>query len=107
MIARGPDQEIWFVMESGRTGKVTPAGLVTEFDEGIGAQYSRYANAMVTGPDGSLWIAGAYYGIFRITINAPIGAPVEVPVASHVSLFGMIIVVLALGLLALVGRRRA
>jgi len=48
-----------------------------------------------------------YYGIFRITINAPIGAPVEVPVASHVSLFGMIIVVLALGLLALVGRRRA
>ena len=107
MIARGPDQEIWFVMESGRTGKVTPAGLVTEFDEGIGAQYSRYANAMVTGPDGSLWIAGAYYGIFRITINAPIGAPVEVPVASHVSLFGMIIVVLVLGLLALVGRRRA
>jgi hypothetical protein len=70
-ITAGPDGNVWFTEYSGnRIGRITPAGIVTEFSTGIaGATPGRVA----AGPDGNLWFTG-FNGIGRIT---PLGVVTE------------------------------
>src|SRR5262249_43079039 len=53
-ITRGPDGNLWFTESlAGRIGRITPAGVVTEFSAGItpGGQPAE----ITAGPDGNLW----------------------------------------------------
>lgn len=50
-ITAGPDGNLWFT-ETERIGRITPAGTVTEFGEGLGHAY-----AITAGPDGNVWFA--------------------------------------------------
>jgi len=61
-VAAGPDGNVWFTeSNSGKVGRITPAGVITEFQvPGILAGLL----AIVSGPDGALWFTG---GLFRIT----------------------------------------
>jgi len=62
-IAAGPDGNVWFAELAGRIGRITPAGIITEFapDEHVSLGY-----AITSGPDGNLWFrAGGEVG--RIT----------------------------------------
>jgi YD repeat-containing protein len=53
-IARGPDGNVWFTEEtSGKIGKMTPAGLTTEYAVPFGGGSS--LGGITTGPDGNLW----------------------------------------------------
>jgi streptogramin lyase len=53
-ITRGPDGNLWFTENSaGRIGRITPAGVVTQFSAGLtpGSQPAE----ITAGPDGNLW----------------------------------------------------
>src|SRR5262245_47706049 len=53
-IARGPDGNLWFTESlAGRIGRITPAGVITEFFAGItpGSQPAE----ITAGPDGNPW----------------------------------------------------
>src|SRR5262245_66477187 len=53
-ITRGPDGNLWFTESlAGRIGRITPAGVVTEFSAGItpGSQPAE----ITAGPDGNPW----------------------------------------------------
>ncbi len=51
-IAAGPDGALWFteLQHGGKIGRITTAGVITEFSNGIGNFYG-----ITTGPDGELW----------------------------------------------------
>ena len=53
-ITRGPDGNLWFTEAlAGKIGRITPAGVITEFSAGI---TPNSAPAGITrGPDGNLW----------------------------------------------------
>ena len=54
-IALGPDGNLWFTeMAGNKIGKITPAGVVTEYTCGTGPVN------IVAGPDGNLWFAEKY-----------------------------------------------
>src|SRR5438046_681415 len=53
-IAAGPDGNVWFTEALGnRIGRITSAGVVTEFSTGIFP--NGYPAAIAAGPDGNLW----------------------------------------------------
>jgi len=52
-ITAGPDGNLWFAEQAGRIGRITPAGVVTEFSNGITADSRPFA--ITAGPDGNLW----------------------------------------------------
>jgi hypothetical protein len=53
-IAAGPDGNLWFAEYFGnRIGRITPAGVVTEFSAGISPGSG--LGAITAGPDGNLW----------------------------------------------------
>ena len=56
-IAAGPDGNVWFTEPVGRVGKITPAGVVTEFAAGItpGMTPGSHPQAIASGPDGNIW----------------------------------------------------
>ena len=65
-IAAGPDGNMWFTEESGRIGRITPAGRVTEFSSGITAGAT--PGAIAAGPDGNVWfIEGRRAAVARAT----------------------------------------
>ena len=70
-ITAGPDGNLWFTEYDGdRIGRITPAGVVTEFSAGITAGAG--PRGIAAGPDGNLWFtefAGDRIG--RITPPAP------------------------------------
>jgi uncharacterized repeat protein (TIGR01451 family) len=71
-IAAGPDGNLWFTEIFGnRIGRITPAGVVTEFSEGISPppQYSMSGlSGIAAGPDGNVWFTEGYLNrIGRIT----------------------------------------
>ena len=75
-ITLGPDSALWFAGVPGEMGRITTAGVVTEFtvpDIPVpGASSSTPATvvtpyAITTGPDGALWFTGASNEIGRIT----------------------------------------
>ena len=51
-IAAGPDGNMWFT-ERHRIGRITPAGVITEFSEGIFLPFG--SSGIAAGPDGNLW----------------------------------------------------
>lgn len=78
-IAVGPDGNLWFT-EGGRAkvGRITTAGLVTEFDLPSGASSP---NSITAGPDGNLWFTLEWQGnIGRIT---PAGEVTLFPLANR------------------------
>ncbi len=67
-IAAGPDGALWFTGVQGEVGRITTAGVVTEF----AAASAGTGSAIATGPDGSLWFTvpngnGVYASVARIT----------------------------------------
>lgn len=52
-IAAGPDGNMWFT-ESLGIGRVTPAGVITEFSAAISADSGLF-EGIAAGPDGNLW----------------------------------------------------
>jgi len=66
-IAWGPDSNIWFTeFWTGRIGRMTPAGKVTEFPGG------QSLRGIVAGPDKNLWFVQADFnhtGIVRMTVS--------------------------------------
>jgi streptogramin lyase len=66
-ITRGPDGNLWFTESlAGRIGRITPAGVVTEFTQGLtpGCQPAQ----ITAGPDGNLWFTEQFSDrIGRIT----------------------------------------
>lgn len=77
-ITAGPDGNLWFTeYGSGRIGRITPSGVVTEFPVGP------VSNSIAVGPDGNLWfpdISGKR--IVRIT---PAGAATAFPTQANES----------------------
>jgi streptogramin lyase len=74
-IAAGPDGNIWFTEAgAGRIGRMTPAGIITEFP--IPGGQAGSPRGIVAGPDGNLWFieAGRMTAIGKIT---PSGAITE------------------------------
>ena len=51
-VAGGPDGNVWFTDQSGKVGKITPAGTVTQFavPTPFGAPFD-----ITAGPDGNIW----------------------------------------------------
>jgi streptogramin lyase len=80
-ITWGPDGNIWFTeFWSGRVGRMTPAGVVTEF-----SLPTPNPRGIVTGPDHNLWIAEGglqHESIARMTIK---GEVTEFPLGSDVN----------------------
>jgi streptogramin lyase len=70
-ITAGPDGNLWFTEVNSKVGRITPAGVVTEFSSG----FSRFLRSSITaGPDGNLWFTGGGPLINRIT---PAGVATE------------------------------
>ncbi|MEX2106528.1 MAG: hypothetical protein WD810_06475 [Solirubrobacterales bacterium] len=56
-LVAGPDGNVWFTHYGNEgvgpaVGRITPAGVITEFREGLGGGYPQ---SLVVGPDGNLW----------------------------------------------------
>jgi len=68
-ITAGPDGNLWYTsFNSSRIGRVTPAGLVTEFEAGSNPNSGPVG--ITVGPDGNLWYAMKNAGLIgRITPN--------------------------------------
>lgn len=74
-ITRGPDGNVWFTEElSQRVGRITPAGVVTEF-----AVPGQVLAGIATGPDGNLWIVDSAGTIFKMNPAGSILATFAVP----------------------------
>jgi streptogramin lyase len=55
-ITPGPDGNLWFVEEGGgNVGRITEAGVITEFSVVPALTVGAALRAIVTGPDGNLW----------------------------------------------------
>ncbi|MDX6698579.1 MAG: virginiamycin lyase [Solirubrobacteraceae bacterium] len=52
-IAAGPDGNLWFAELGDAIGRITPAGVITEFSAGINSPAS--PSGIAAGPDGNLW----------------------------------------------------
>src|SRR5689334_18027969 len=53
-IAAGPDGNLWFTeSDVNRIGKITPAGVITEYSAGISPSSGPFG--ITAGPDGNLW----------------------------------------------------
>jgi streptogramin lyase len=82
-ITAGPDGNLWFVENAASSpvaaiGRITPAGIVTEFQQPSLIGYP-YPISITTGPDGNLWFTESAGGIGRIT---PAGMITEFPLTS-------------------------
>ncbi|MFN2541564.1 MAG: hypothetical protein ABR514_05255, partial [Chthoniobacterales bacterium] len=49
-ITAGADGNLWFTEGTGKIGRITPDGVITEFGSDLGSLYS-----IAAGPDGNLW----------------------------------------------------
>jgi streptogramin lyase len=76
-IAAGPDGNLWFIEpEEGRIGRITPAGVITEFSVTGGP------TDITAGPDGNLWFAEQ--GGNRIGRITPLGVVTEFSASSTI-----------------------
>lgn len=76
LAAGSPDGNVWFTTWDG-VGRITPAGVVTEFFAGITPRADPHS--IVTGPDGNLWFTEP--GLRRIGRITPSGVVTEFDVA--------------------------
>jgi streptogramin lyase len=71
-ITVGPDNEMWFTLASpigaptGRVGRITTTGQLSEFTTGITPGTSR--GAITAGPDGNIWFTG-YGRVAKVTMG--------------------------------------
>ena len=73
-ITAGPDGNLWFTeIDGDRIGRITPAGVVTEFSAGITTGAFPYA--ITVGSDGNLWFTE--FGGDRIARITPAGVVTE------------------------------
>ncbi|MEO8347538.1 MAG: Virginiamycin B lyase, partial [Acidobacteriota bacterium] len=83
-ITAGPDGNVWYVRsrsfldferDFGRVGRVTPAGVVTEFS------FDETLSGITVGPDGNLWFTGSGLSrIHRMTTGGQLILPsIQVP----------------------------
>jgi streptogramin lyase len=64
-IVAGRDGNLWFAEANGKIGRITPAGVITEFGEAPGSP-----SHIAAGPDGNLWFTEYYDSyIGRITTS--------------------------------------
>ncbi len=72
MGSAGPDGNIWF-LETHKVGKITPAGVITEYSAGLNAGNSLFRMGS-EGPDGNMWFSdrGTTKAIGRITPDGTI-----------------------------------
>src|SRR5262249_57683041 len=74
-ITAGPDGNLWFAeFGSSRIGRITPAGVITEFSAGITPNSG--PAGITRGPDGNLWFTES--GSSRIGRITPAGVVTEV-----------------------------
>ena len=68
-LTRGPDGNIWVVLDSAKLAKVTPAGAVTEYAT------SNLVNpvGITAGPDGNLWVTGTNQVVKVAPSNPTVG----------------------------------
>jgi virginiamycin B lyase len=65
-ITKGPDGNLWFAeSNTGKIGRITPHGVVTEFQVALPGQGPRWITA---GPDGNIWFTESN-AIGRITTS--------------------------------------
>ncbi len=70
-ITAGPDGNVWFTESAAnRIGRITPAGVVTEFSEGLG---SAAPSQITAAADGNLWFSGWFLEGGRIGRITPAG----------------------------------
>ena len=80
-ITAGPDGNLWFTLSNDRIGRITTAGVMTEFSAGITA--ASLLSNITPGPDGNLWFTEQVGNqIGRIT---PLGVVTEFPIPTAVS----------------------
>jgi streptogramin lyase len=80
-ITRGPDGNLWFA-ELHAIGRITPAGIITEFTQGLSA--GSLPIQITAGPDGNLWFTeGGTDKIGRITPAGVITEFAVPPLASN------------------------
>ena len=81
-ITAGPDGNLWFTIcrctvgnsNNGSIGRITPAGLITEFPTSPGSA----PDGITSGPDGNLWFTEV--GVNKIARITPAGVNTEFPV---------------------------
>ena len=80
-IAAGPDGNMWFTEGRGnRIGRITPAGVITEFSGGLSRASS--PEMITAGPDGNMWVTEEFGNhIGRIT---PAGVVSEFPATARI-----------------------
>ena len=68
-ITAGPDGALWFTTSDEHVGRITTAGVVTEFAVPPGGTPGTNLSlgAITTGPDGALWFTGGSVTVGRIT----------------------------------------
>jgi streptogramin lyase len=77
-LTSGPDGNLWFTELTNKIGRVTPAGVVTEFPASGGPA------GIVAGPDGALWFTEANGSkIGRITVDGTITNEFPLPAGSN------------------------
>jgi streptogramin lyase len=75
-ITGGPDGNVWFTESQHKIGRITPAGVITEFP----VSSSNSPGAITTGPDGNLWFTeGSSTGVSMIGRITPAGVLTEFP----------------------------
>src|SRR3954467_12232651 len=75
-IAAGPDGNLWFTeFNAARVGRITPAGVITEYSAGISAHSEPLG--ITAGPDGNMWFTELDGQVGTIT---PAGLVHEIPV---------------------------
>lgn len=52
-ITAGPDGNVWFTEQTGKIGKITPSGSITEYS--VPWEGTNVLAGITTGPDGNLW----------------------------------------------------
>src|SRR6516225_9542567 len=52
-ITAGPDGNLWIAEQADKIGRITPAGTITEFFQGITP--NSWPSGITAGPDGNLW----------------------------------------------------
>jgi streptogramin lyase len=81
-IVAGPDGNLWFTVNTGQIGRITPSGTVSEYPLPTPAN-GRLPEEITTRPDGNLWFTDAYSGVIgRIT---PTGAITLFPLPQSAS----------------------
>jgi streptogramin lyase len=84
-ITAGPDGNVWFVesyitgdflaRSGGMIGKITPAGVITEYDAGFYWGANGDSHVITAGPDGALWFTQINNPVLgRITTNGALSA---------------------------------